>query len=192
MVTALSTLRIRVASVADAPLLAELAARTFVETFAAENRAEDMTLHVARRYGVEIQGRELADPALTYLIAEVDGAVAGYALVRAGPAPPCVTGPAPVEIWRFYVDRPWHGSGVAQALMTACESEARRRGGRTLWLGVWERNARARRFYEKSGFRDVGAKPFLLGTDAQTDRIMARDLDEGSIRPNLLHRAGDA
>jgi diamine N-acetyltransferase len=60
--------------------------------------------------------------------------------------------------------------------MRAAESDAYRRGGRTLWLGVWERNERARAFYHKCGFVDVGSHVFVLGTDAQTDRIMVRPL----------------
>jgi ribosomal protein S18 acetylase RimI-like enzyme len=168
------SLRIRTATIADAALLAELAARTFAESFGAHNTAEDMTIHLSRTYGEAIQGRELADPALTYLIAEVDGATAGYALVRAGRIPACVTGEKPIEIYRFYVDQPWQGRGVAQALMSACEAEAHRRAGRTLWLGVWERNARAKRFYEKMGFRDVGSQEYVVGTDPQTDRVLMR------------------
>jgi ribosomal protein S18 acetylase RimI-like enzyme len=77
---------------------------------------------------------------------------------------------------RFYVDRPWFGRGVAPALMAACAAEARRRGGDVLWLGVWERNARAIAFYEKCGFRRVGIQPFQLGSDRQTDYVMARPL----------------
>ena len=50
------------------------------------------------------------------------------------------------------------------------------RGGRTLWLGVWERNARAKAFYGKNGFVDVGSHVFMVGTDAQTDRILVRQL----------------
>ena len=170
------SLRFRVASISDAALLAEIAARTFSDAFGAENTPEDMSLHLARTYGEAIQRRELADRARTYLIAEVDGVTAGYALVREGPTPPCVTGEAPIEIERFYVERQWHGRGVAQSLMAACEAEARRRGGRTLWLGVFERNQRARRFYEKMGFVDVGSQQFVLGTDPQADRVLSCQL----------------
>ena len=53
---------------------------------------------------------------------------------------------------------------------------ARARGAGTLWLGVWERNPRGIAFYVKCGFRDVGSKPFLLGSDWQTDRVMVRPL----------------
>ena len=169
--------RIRIARESDAALLAELAERTFREAFGDDNTPADMDLHCARNYGVEIQRRELADPRVTYLIAEVAGNAAAFALVREGSdTPACVTGPAPVEILRFYVDRRWHGRGVAQALMAACDGEARRRGARTIWLGVFERNQKARRFYEKVGFRDVGAKTFTVGTDVQSDRVVARSL----------------
>ncbi len=80
------------------------------------------------------------------------------------------------ELWRFYVTREWHGRGIAQALMASVVTEAAGRGGQTLWLGVWERNSRARAFYGKCGFADVGEHVFLFGTDPQTDRVMARPL----------------
>lgn len=171
---------IRAGLASDAPALAELAARTFHETFAADNRPEDMALHIARAYGTTQQGRELGDPAIDTLLAEVAGQLAGYAQLREGAHPACVEGDAPVELWRFYVARAWHGRGVAQALMRAAEAAARKRGGRTLWLGVWERNERAKAFYEKTGFTDVGSQSFLLGTDPQTDRILVRRVPETS------------
>ena len=165
---------IRRGMTADARLLADLAASTFRETFADENRPEDMALHVSRAYGVSQQEAELADPAMTTLLAEVDGQLAGYAQLRANAAPDCVKGVAPLELWRFYVAAPWHGRGIAHALMESVETEARAREAQTLWLGVWERNERAKSFYRKCGFADVGSQVFVLGMDAQTDRIMVR------------------
>ena len=167
---------IRAGEAGDAPALAELAARTFRETFAADNRPEDMALHLAHAYGTSQQGSELADPNVATLLAEVDGQLAGYAQLRSGATPAHVAGEAPIELWRFYIAQSWQGRGVAQALMQSVESEAYRRGGRTLWLGVWERNERAKAFYAKTGFVDVGAHVFMVGTDPQTDRILVRPL----------------
>jgi diamine N-acetyltransferase len=167
---------IRTGKESDAIALAELAARTFQETFAADNRPEDMALHVSRAYGPSQQQRELVDPGVTTLLAEVDGRLAGYAQLRLEPAPDCVTGESPAELWRFYVGRSWHGRGLAQALMRRVEVEACDRGNRTLWLGVWERNKRAIAFYLKTGFKDVGSHVFMVGTDPQTDRILVRQL----------------
>ena len=99
-----------------------------------------------------------------------------YAQLRADHVPDCVTGPNPIELWRFYVDREWHGRGIARPLMDRVKAAARERGAKTLWLGVWERNDRARAFYAKCGFADVGEHIFLFGTDPQTDRVMVTTL----------------
>ncbi len=171
-----SELLIRRATDDDAPRVAEFARRTYVETFAADNSADDMALHVAKSFEASIQLREIRDPATITLLAERGVALVGFAQVRRGPVPPCVEGLSPVELHRFYIDRPFHGQGVAQALMRSVDDVARELGGLTLWLGVWERNPRAIAFYAKCGFADVGEHAFILGTDEQTDRVMARPL----------------
>ncbi|HEU4699390.1 MAG TPA: GNAT family N-acetyltransferase [Gemmatimonadales bacterium] len=166
---------LRPAAPADAAPLAALGERTFRETFAAANRPEDLAAYLAATYGATRQAEELADPRRTTLVAATAaGELIAFAQLCAGAAPACVTGPAPLELLRFYVDRPWHGQGVAAALMRAVLAAAAERGARTLWLGVWERNPRAIAFYAKCGFRDVGSHEFLLGSDRQTDRIMTR------------------
>src|SRR6266550_5260926 len=167
---------IRAGLATDATALAELAARTFSETFAVDNRPEDIAIHAAQAYGTPHQQRELLDPEIVTLLVEVDGQLAGYAHLRSGVPPACVAGENPIEVWRFYIGQQWHGRGIAQALMRSVESDAHRRGGRTLWLGVWERNERAKAFYHKSGFADAGSHVFMVGTDAQTDRILIRSL----------------
>lgn len=167
---------IRRGGLEDAAVLAALARHTFHETFAENNDPVDMALHLERSYGVEQQGVELRDPGIATLLVEEEGVAIAYAQVRDHDAPECVRGPQPVELWRFYVDRGWHGRGVATALMERVKEEARQRGARTLWLGVWEHNARARAFYAKCGFVDVGEHIFLFGTDPQTDRVMTTAL----------------
>lgn len=167
---------IRTATAADAAVVADLARRTFHDTFAATNDAADMALHLAGAYGVDQQTRELNDRDITTLLVEVDGQAIAYAQLRADHVPDCVTGPAPIELWRFYVDRGWHGRGIAQALMEQVRQTARERGAKTLWLGVWERNDRARAFYAKCGFTGAGDHIFLFGTDPQTDLVMVTAL----------------
>jgi diamine N-acetyltransferase len=167
---------IRAATVADAEVLADLARRTFYDTFASTNDANDMALYLAKAYGVDQQTREIEDRDISTLLVEEGSVAIAYAQLRAGHVPECVTGPEPIELWRFYLDREWHGRGVAHQLMEAVRVEARRRGAMTLWLGVWERNDRARAFYVKCGFTDAGSHIFLFGTDPQTDRVMVSAL----------------
>ena len=165
----------RAAIPADAPALAALGERTFRDTFGADNTPANLAHHIAGTYGPARQAAELADPDRTTLVAATAaGTLIGFAQLRAGAAPPCVTGVAPLELLRLYVDRAYHGRGVAQALMAATLDAAAARGATTIWLGVWERNPRAIAFYTKWGFHDVGSHEFVLGSDRQTDRVMVR------------------
>ena len=171
---------IRQASAGDAELLAELGARTFCETFAADNSPENMASYLASAFGPAMQAAELAEPESLFLIAEVDGIAAGYAKLKPGTPPPDVTGEKPIELVRLYVSREWLGRRVGAALMRACIDEAKRQGHHTLWLGVWEHNDRARSFYSKWSFRDVGTHIFQLGADPQTDILMERSIEESA------------
>lgn len=168
---------IRRGTVGDAGLLSELGERTFSETFAADNTSEDMAAYVATSFSIAQQTTELEDPASTFLIAEVDGHAAGYAKLYDGEPEKSVEGPNPVELVRLYVSRDWLGRGIGEQLMGACIDEARHAGHETIWLGVWERNARAQAFYRKWNFRTVGEHVFQLGSDLQRDLVMERQVE---------------
>lgn len=165
---------IRHATIDDADLLAGLGARTFYETFAVDNTPEDMATYLPASFSPALQAKEIADPNTTLLIAEVDGLAAGYAKLEVSAAPSCVTGSDPVELSRLYVSREFIGSGLGAALMESCINEAKRAGSTTMWLGVWERNERAQKFYQRWGFKEVGEHSFQLGADAQRDLIMQK------------------
>jgi diamine N-acetyltransferase len=170
-------LTLRPATPRDADLLASLGARTFSETFAADNRPEDIEAYLASAFTPSRLESELADPRTRFFLAEIDGESVGYAKLHSGEAPECVAGPDPIEIARFYVVWERHGRGVAGSLMQVCIDAAQEAGARTLWLAVWEHNGRAQAFYRKWGFRDVGAQAFRLGGDLQTDRVMERSVE---------------
>jgi ribosomal protein S18 acetylase RimI-like enzyme len=168
--------RIRRAETSDAALLAEFAARTFTETFGAANSVSDMAAHLTSSYGVRQQRAEVASPDVVTLLVEADMRLAAYAQVRRNEAPIDPPPESAVELWRFYVDRRWHGRGAAQRLMAAVHEAALALGARRLWLSVWERNDRAIAFYQKAGFRTAGSKDFWVGSDRQTDHVMIADL----------------
>lgn len=168
---------IRTATPADNVRLAKFGAKAFADSFAADNTPEDMAAYLAAAFSPEKQAAELADPNSLFLIAEIDGEMAGYARLLEGPAPESVTGEHPIELVRIYAGREWNGRGVGAALMRACLEEAAHLGCDAIWLGVWERNERAQAFYRKWGFETVGTQPFQLGQDVQTDHIMQRSID---------------
>ena len=170
-------IEIRGAVPADAAALAEFGARTFFETFAADNTEEDMRLHLASAWSPDRQRAEILDDSVDTLLAcDSRGRIAGFAQLLAAHGPAGIPTVSPVELMRFYVDKPWQGRGLAAQLMRAVEKRALERGARELWLGVWERNERAQAFYRKHGFRQVGTQIFVVGTDPQTDHVMLREL----------------
>ncbi|MEO7431693.1 MAG: GNAT family N-acetyltransferase, partial [Dokdonella sp.] len=75
------------------------------------------------------------------------------------------------------VDSIWHGRGISQQLMAGVREAAAGFAGGTLWLKVWENNARALTFYDKNGFTDVGSADFFVGPDRQRDRVLVARID---------------
>lgn len=168
---------IRPATIADAAALSVFARDTFHDTFAAENDPADMAAYLGEAFSPAKQAEELARPERYCLLATVDGALAAYASIIDGEGNDDVAATHPVYLERFYVDRRWHGQGVAAVLMDAMTAHVRALGADVLWLGVWERNAKAIRFYEKQGYETVGAQTFRLGSDLQRDCVMRLRLD---------------
>jgi diamine N-acetyltransferase len=175
-----STLSLRLATPADAAVLARAAAAFFRDTFGDANTAEDMDTYVAEAFSESRQRAELSTPENRIVLAvDAHGSVAGYVHVRLDAHPAVrvdVPLQRPAEISRLYAARDWHGHGLGARLMNAAVATARESGAGVLWLGVWQRNSRAVAFYEKHGFRVVGAQEFLLGNDRQRDHVMARHL----------------
>jgi GNAT superfamily N-acetyltransferase len=135
-----------------------------------------MAAYLAESFGEAAQRAELEDPAVTVLLAEEHDALVGYAMLRDGDVaePVASAKGGAIEIARLYAGKRWIGAGIGALLMQSCLNEARARAKDIIWLGVWERNARAIAFYRRWGFADVGSQSFQLGSDLQTDRVMAR------------------
>jgi ribosomal protein S18 acetylase RimI-like enzyme len=167
--------RVRALEPKDARVYSAFAERLFRETYTDSYEASDIESYVSRAFGVAQQAAEIREPGGRVLVIEDDrNGMLGFAHLRQSAAPPALAGRFGVEIARFYVDRPWHGRGIARVLMSACIAEARSRGADALWLLVYQDNARAVAFYEKSGFKRSGTQPFKLGTRIDQDWVMVR------------------
>lgn len=167
-------MRVRRATLDDVPELSRFGRRVFEQTFAVDNHPDHLRAYLDAAYVEPRQREEVADPGIETLLLENGSTLLAYAQLREGPPGDGVNGAEPIELWRFYVDFPWHGRGVATTLMQAVEESCRRRRADMVWLGVWERNLRAQAFYRKHGFAIVGAQTFMMGRDPQRDLIMAK------------------
>lgn len=169
-------IRYRDATPADAETLSRLGRDTFVETFGHLYDPADLATFL-EGHSAEIWRGILADPAMRVRLVEEDGVAAGF--VRIGPVslPVEPQGPA-IEVRQFYILKPWHGAGLAPVLMDWVLEQACIGGAEELYLSVFCENHRARRFYERYGFRFVKPYAFMVGNHADEDHILRLDLKE--------------
>jgi ribosomal protein S18 acetylase RimI-like enzyme len=172
---------IRKATADDAGALAALAAVTFPLACPPSASQEDIAAHLANTLSEGHFRDYLADPDVTILVIDDDGGLRGYSLLVNRPAQDpdvssALTLVPSVELSKCYVHPEHHGLGAAAELMHASLQAAAGTGAAGIWLGVNSQNARAIRFYEKSGFRKAGSKSFRLGTTVEHDFVLERAL----------------
>ncbi|UGT63422.1 GNAT family N-acetyltransferase [Nocardia asteroides] len=172
-----TTLVVGPAGLWDAEALGDVAAATFPLACPPGTAPEDIETFLAAMLSAERFGEYLGDPDRVVLRAAEDGEIVGYAMLHVGtPEDPAIAEavelhPA-VELSKLYVLPGRHGSGVAAALLRAALEHAAAAGGAGIWLGVNQHNARAQRFYARSGFERCGTKTFRVGAELHDDFIM--------------------
>ncbi|OGX84236.1 hypothetical protein BEN47_16405 [Hymenobacter lapidarius] len=176
-----SPLRISLAKAnpVTAAQLADLGRRTFLDTFAATNTQADMNAYLAANFGPDIQLAELQDRENTFLLAHMQAELVGYAKLRDNSPLGLTDGQEAagrLEIERLYVRDDWQGTGLGAALMRGILALAEQLHCSAVVLGVWEKNERARAFYQRFGFREIGQHEFRLGQDVQTDLILRKGM----------------
>jgi GNAT superfamily N-acetyltransferase len=167
---------IRPATASDVATLTDLSARTFVSAYRALLPEQALLEFVASAFSLENIKEEINAPGSHFLLAYEGERPVGYALLREAGLPVGLTGRKPGELARIYLEEQVTGKGYGSKLMETCIDAAQRAGHDQLWLGVWERNERAIRFYEKKGFTRAGTLPFEFGGDLHTDLVMARSI----------------
>lgn len=162
---------------ADGPRLDAMARASWIDTFAHSCSAADAALYLDQAYGpAGALMRDLSDPAHHFHLAEQAGEIIGYAKLSAPWLPPGVAGPQARQLSQLYVDKAWHGHGIAQVLMGWTIERAREAAAEELLLTVWENNHRAMRFYQRYGFVEIGDYAFPVGEQIDRDLIMRLSL----------------
>lgn len=167
---------IRQAEIADVQIICALGVTTFYEAYCLQDDSRDLANYVLESFSAEQIERELEDKDSTFFIAEVEGCAVGYAKMRENSQAECLRGANTVEIQRIYILEKLKGVGVGNALMQGCFAEARRKNYESVWLGVWERNLSAQKFYQKYGFQKVGELTFPYGETVGINHVLKLDL----------------
>ena len=154
----------------DAAELTAMATESFVATFGDLYAPADLAAFLDDAFAQRLSAH-LADPAYRIRLARAGGRIVGFAKI----GPVLFPGDWPataIELHQLYLLAPWQGAGVAAVLMDWAIDAARANGAGELLLSVFVDNHRARRFYERRGFVEVGRYVFMVGGHADDDRIM--------------------
>ncbi|MBN7811599.1 GNAT family N-acetyltransferase [Algoriphagus sp. H41] len=166
---------IRKAQTQDLGDLVHMARTAFLQAFTAGNKPENVSAYLEEAFTPSQLETELSNPASTFFVAEDGDEIVGYLKVNQTPAQTDIHDPESLEISRLYVLEEHLGSGLGKKLLDTAIDFGKQNGKKYLWLGVWEHNARAIRFYEKNGLRIFGSHPFPFGDEIQTDHLMRID-----------------
>jgi ribosomal protein S18 acetylase RimI-like enzyme len=161
---------------ADIPALRDLAIRIYRDTFTDQNSAESMEAFLERDYSTESFQKEFTEPGSRYFFISDGETHAGYLRVRRSTEVDHLLGTNNIELHRLYIDKPYHGQRVGHELMQLAMDIATEGQYEWIWLGVWEHNPRAQRFYQKWGFEKFSEHIFHMGEEKQTDWLLRRRL----------------
>lgn len=167
---------IRKADANDAALIAQLSRETFYDSFAKHNTAENMEKFMREQFAVHTLMDEVEQPQNIFLLAFLGKDIAGYVKLVEGEIRTGEENFDAIEIARIYTTTALNGKGIGSHLMQACIDLAIEIKKELIWLGVWEHNLAAIRFYKRWGFEIFGSHEFVLGDDHQNDWLMKRNL----------------
>ncbi|TKT93620.1 GNAT family N-acetyltransferase [Dyadobacter frigoris] len=152
--------------------LQELSKQTFLETFAPVNTEENIQHYLHSGFTDEKLIKEIANPGSAFYFAKLNDTPIGYLKINFGNAQTELKDNDALEIERIYVLQEFHGQRAGQFLFGETLKIAKNHGLKYIWLGVWEKNEKAIKFYEKNGFIPFDKHSFTLGSDIQTDIMM--------------------
>ena len=167
----------------DVPQLLDISKRTFIEAFAHQNNPDDFYQYVDTAFTLQTLTNEMNTEGVVFYFSENETNPIGYFKLSLNKSPLHTSKPnfevnydfegvKALEIERIYVNSDFHGKGAAQVQMNFIIDLAKQNGSDFIWLGVWEQNPKAIRFYQKFGFEKFGYHIFDIGNDPQTDWLM--------------------
>ena len=162
---------------ADLLALQEISRQTFFETFGAVNTDEDMNQYLEVNLSMEQLTLELSNPSTSFYFAKNGKEILAYLKLNEADAQTEKREIPSMEIERIYVRKEFQNRGVGQFLLDHSIQITKDKQLKLIWLGVWEHNVSALRFYERNLFQFFGKHSFILGSDEQTDLLMELHLD---------------
>ncbi|PXY47386.1 GNAT family N-acetyltransferase [Flavobacterium hydrophilum] len=172
----MNNIDIKKISIKEIDQLQKIGRQTFQETFSESNSEDNMKSYLETGFSNEKLTAELTDENSEFYFAILENKVIGYLKINFGVSQTELKDNKALEIERIYVSKEFHGKSVGQLLYNKAIEIANHKKSEYVWLGVWEENQRAIKFYEKNGFVEFDKHIFKLGNDEQTDIMMKLQL----------------
>lgn len=165
------------ATIADLDELTRFGRQTFYESFAWGNTDENMQQYLDANFTQEKLLQEFNNPETVFYVVKYADLLIGYVKINFGDAQTDLKDKKGLELERIYVSKEYQGRQVGQMLVDKTIQSAEDNHLDYVWLGVWEENHKAIKFYERNGFKQFDTHIFKLGDDEQTDKLMRLDLN---------------
>ncbi len=162
--------------ISDLNKLIQISVATFEDTFAEANTPDDMTSYIDKAFNKDQMKFELLNNASCFFFAYHQQQLIGYFKINFAPSQSDINDHNALELERIYILEAFQGKGFGPTLLRKIIAIGKEKGLRYIWLGVWEKNAKAIHVYEKKGFVPFAKHDFLLGSDLQTDILMKLEL----------------
>ncbi|MEP6901676.1 MAG: GNAT family N-acetyltransferase [Actinomycetota bacterium] len=169
-------IKIRQGTAADAKLISVLGTVSFYEAYFEQDDAHDLANYIQESFELEKIRAEIEDTKTTFFIIYSDEKAVGYAKLCEDSKVYCIESENSIELRRIYTIERVYGTGIGESLLKYCLATARARGFEILWLGVWEENIRAQKFYAKHGFTRVGEISFPYGETVGINFVLEKVL----------------
>ena len=163
-------------SLTDLQQLRQISEQTFVTAFEKDNDPNDFKNYIENAFALERIKEELLNPDSDFFFVYSNNEILGYFKLNVGVAQSDIKQDDSIELERIYVLVEHQGLGLGEVFLNHIKKVALKRKKKMLWLGVWEQNIRAIKFYERQGFRKFDTHPYFIGSDEQTDWLMCFDL----------------
>lgn len=160
----------------DVDTLLTLSRKTFYDAFEHLNNPDDFEAYTSKAFTREQLLSEINNPDSEFYFAVLDNEAVGYIKLNYRDAQAEFQDPNAVEVSRIYVLADQQGKKIGNQLLDFAINKAIDDHLSYIWLGVWEHNHAAMRFYERNGFVKVGSHKFWVGKDVQTDFLMKKQL----------------
>jgi ribosomal protein S18 acetylase RimI-like enzyme len=169
-------LSFKLCTLEDLDVLTELSRTTFITAFEKDNNPKDFKNYIEKAFNKDTIKAQLLNPNSTFYFAYYNNEIVGYFKLNENDAQNEQFNQSSMELERIYVLSAFQGKQIGKQMLIKIIDITQAKRVAFIWLGVWQKNTEAVRFYDRFGFKKFDSHPYYIGKDKQIDWLMRLDL----------------